>query len=44
MNNFDLVTNFPKRNLSEISDDVTLEFAGIHTRETLYVQRKQNSF
>ncbi|XP_054167224.1 UBX domain-containing protein 7-like [Oppia nitens] len=44
MNDFDLITNFPKRNLKEYftneSDVITLESAGIHSRDTLYVQHK----
>jgi hypothetical protein len=42
MNDYDLITNFPKKNLKEISDsdNITLESAGIHSRDTLYVQHK----
>jgi hypothetical protein len=42
MNDYDLITNFPKKNLKEISnsDTITLESAGIHSRDTLYVQHK----
>ncbi len=42
MNDYDLITNFPKRNLKETacSDEITLESAGIHSRDTLYVQHK----
>lgn len=40
MNNYDLITNFPKKNLSACDENSTLETAGIHSRDTLYVQQK----
>ncbi|CAG2169931.1 unnamed protein product [Oppiella nova] len=44
MNDYDLITNFPKRNLNDFiaseSDVITLESAGIHSRDMLYVQHK----
>lgn len=41
MNEYDLITNFPKKNLSDACDEMsTLESAGIHSRDTLYVQTK----
>lgn len=38
---YDLITNFPKKNLSSIDQNETLESAGIHSRDLLYVQTKQ---
>ncbi|KAH7641300.1 ubx domain-containing protein 7-like protein [Dermatophagoides farinae] len=41
MNEYDLITNFPKKNLSSsYNDTATLENVGIHSRDTLYVQTK----
>ncbi|CAG2104107.1 unnamed protein product [Medioppia subpectinata] len=43
MKDYDLITNFPKRNLKEFftnDSNGTLESAGIHSRDTLYVQHK----
>lgn len=41
MNEYDLITNFPKKNLSSFyNDTATLENVGIHSRDTLYVQTK----
>lgn len=40
MDEYDLITNFPKKNLSSIDENFTLENAGIHSRDTLYVQVK----
>ena len=40
MDAYDLITNFPKKNLSSFEEDATLESAGIHSRDTLYVQMK----
>lgn len=38
--NYDLITNFPKKILSTCNETITLEEAGIHSRDTLYVQTK----
>lgn len=40
MEEYDLITNFPKKNLSSVNEDETLEKAGIHSRDLLYVQMK----
>ncbi|OTF73706.1 UBX domain-containing protein 7-like protein [Euroglyphus maynei] len=40
MNEYDLITNFPKKNLSSCDGKETLENVGIHSRDTLYVQTK----
>lgn len=40
MNEYDLITNFPKKNLSSCDGQETLENVGIHSRDTLYVQTK----
>ncbi|KAJ6222127.1 hypothetical protein RDWZM_000672 [Blomia tropicalis] len=37
---YDLITNFPKKNLSNCNVNDTLENVGIHSRDTLYVQMK----
>lgn len=40
MNEYDLITNFPKKSLSSYDEYETLEKVGIHSRDTLYVQIK----
>lgn len=40
MDDYDLITNFPKKNLSSINANSTLQEAGIHSRDTIYVQVK----
>jgi len=40
MEEYDLISNFPKKNLSSLDEHATLENAGIHSRDTLYVQMK----
>ncbi|RWS00645.1 UBX domain-containing protein 7-like protein, partial [Dinothrombium tinctorium] len=40
MNEYDLITNFPKRNLKELSSSETLSAVGLFPRETVFVQHK----
>lgn len=40
MNQYDVVTNFPRRNVHEISEGLNLVEAGLSSREMLFVQHK----
>lgn len=41
-NQYDLVTNFPRRNIQDMSPDATLSSLGL-VKEQLYIQLKQES-
>lgn len=37
---YELVTNFPRRKLSYMDFDITIEDAGLHPQETVFVQAR----
>ena len=37
---YELVTNFPRRQLSKMDIDMTIKDAGLHPQETVFVQSR----
>ena len=39
---YEVVTNFPRKQIDSLPDDQTLKTVGLHPRETVFVQMKDN--